>query len=123
MSRSLKTPLNEEEHHGMPACISVPGGTLLCALTSTVEITDIPTRSRLSIFSFGSMTIFTGTRCTILVKFPVALSGLYRGEGHISRGRETIDMTAKLYAGVCIDSNEHGLIQTHLSNLALLKVC
>ena len=45
------------------------------ALVSTVAVTDMPGRSSPRSGSFGSIAIFTGMRCTILVKLPVALSG------------------------------------------------
>ena len=41
----------------------------------TIAITDSPGRNRLAIAWPGSNTIFTGIRCTIFVKLPVALSG------------------------------------------------
>ena len=44
------------------------------ALVSTVGTADMPGRSR-PFRRWSSSTIFTGTRCTILVKLPVALSG------------------------------------------------
>src|SRR6185437_8227963 len=44
------------------------------ALVSMVGSTDMPERSRPASAS-SSNTIFTGMRCTILVKLPVALSG------------------------------------------------
>ena len=44
------------------------------ALVLTVGTADMPGRSR-PFRLWSSSTIFTGTRCTILVKLPVALSG------------------------------------------------
>src|SRR4029077_3242770 len=42
---------------------------------STLTVVDRPGRSAWSIASPGSSSMRTGTRCTILVKFPVAFSG------------------------------------------------
>src|SRR5271156_5714623 len=44
-------------------------------LVSIVAITDIPGRNRSAREGSCSSTIFTGIRCTTLVKLPVALSG------------------------------------------------
>ena len=44
-------------------------------LVRTAAITDSPGRNRPTVAWPGSSTIFTGTRCTIFVKLPVALSG------------------------------------------------
>src|SRR6266852_77451 len=44
-------------------------------LVRTVAITDRPGRNRVTIACPPSSTIFTGKRCTIFVKLPVALSG------------------------------------------------
>src|SRR6185312_17515503 len=54
------------------ACASRSASTV--ALVFTVGTVDMPGRSR-PLRRWSSSTIFTGTRCTILVKLPVALSG------------------------------------------------
>src|ERR1700722_18326287 len=50
-------------------------GTPVPGLVSIDASTDIPGRRVPTGVCPGSRTIFTGTRCTILVKLPVALSG------------------------------------------------
>src|SRR5581483_4702452 len=53
--------------------VAVAGGAGCCV--STVATTDMPGRSLPRSGSSASSAIFTGTRCTILVKLPVAFCG------------------------------------------------
>src|SRR5262249_49949794 len=65
---------------GRSAAPAVCGGGDVSALAaarpgSTVATTDMPGRTRTPSAGLWSRTILTGTRCTTLVKLPVALSG------------------------------------------------
>ena len=61
-------------------------------LVSTVAVTDMPGRRSPRSGSFGSIAIFTGMRCTILVKFPVALSGGSSANSSPAGRRDAVDM-------------------------------
>ena len=59
----------------MPTSVRAPGSLPAPLPTSTVASTDRPGRRRGSSGSSPASLIRTGTRCTTLVKLPVAFSG------------------------------------------------
>ena len=61
-------------------------------MVSTVAVTDMPGRSSPRSGSFGSIAIFTGMRCTILVKFPVALIGRQQRKFLAAGRRDAVDV-------------------------------
>ena len=87
--------VSEASHLG----ISVTGAR---QFVRTVAITDSPGRSRSAVAWPASSTIFTGTRCTIFVKLPVALSGGNNANCEPLAGDRLIDFSSEDHSRKCI---------------------
>ena len=64
----------------------------------------------------------TGTRCTILVKLPVALSGGSSANSRPLAGDEAVDMAVQLGAGKAVDLEFDRLAVAHMGELGFLEV-
>ena len=107
--------------HGLArGCQRVAAAASLIARV-TVGSTESPSGSHGSRSSPLSITIFTGTRCTILTKLPVAFSA---GKAE-NREPEPIWMLShvadQLEPGIRVDADTHRLARAHLGELASLK--
>jgi hypothetical protein len=71
----------------------------------------------------GSSTIFTGTRCTILVKLPVALSGGSRANSRPLAGRQAVDAALQRGRMEAVDLELDRLAVAHMGELGLLEIC
>ena len=70
-------------------------------------VTDRPGRSRPSVAASPSSVTRTGTRCTILVKLPVAFSGGSTLNYRAGRRRQARDMAVERLAGQHIGLDRH----------------
>src|SRR5262245_6195656 len=61
--------------HAGVACAATVVAVAVRGLVSTLTTTDMPGRSRRCVVTSAGTSMRTGSRCTILVKLPVALSG------------------------------------------------
>ena len=91
------------------------------ALVSTVGSTDMPGRSR-PVRLWSSSTIFTGTRCTILVKLPVALSGGSSANSRPLAGARLSTWPLQPGAVEAVDRDFDRLAVAHMGELGLLEV-
>ena len=89
---------------------------------SIVGSTDMPGRSRPISGSFGSMVILTGTRCTILVKLPVALSGGSSANSWPLAGAMLFTTPCTMVPGKVSTSSVTGWPAMHVGELRLLVV-
>ncbi len=81
-----------------------------------------PTPTSAAAFCPRSIVIFTGTRCTIFVKLPVALSGAMAAQADACGWRKAIDMALDIDAGEAVYPDTGTLTRPHVRNLVLLEV-
>ena len=82
----------------------------------------MPARSRFCFATSFGTRIRTGSRCTILVKLPVALSGGSKREHRARRGRNAVDDAGELAMAVGVDRDLHGLAGADALELGFLEV-
>ena len=87
-----------------------------------VGVTDIPGRRSPDSAVSGSSTIFTGMRCTILVKLPVALSGGSKRELLAAGRSDAVDVPVRGLAGECVDFDLDRLTRLDVGELGLLVI-
>ena len=92
------------------------------APVSIVGSTDIPGRTRVPSEGCSSSTIFTGTRCTTLVKLPVALSGGSSANVLPVPGDQAVHMAGEREVGKGVDSDASRLANPNVGHLGLLVV-
>ncbi len=92
------------------------------APVSIVGSTDIPGRTRDPSDAFWSRTIFTGTRCTTLVKLPVALSGGSSANVLPVPGDQTVHVAGEREIGKGVNSDASRLADPDVGHLGFLVV-
>ena len=103
--------------------LAVRSGVLTaCRRWSTAAVTDRPGRSCPSAASSPSSRMRTGTRCTILVKLPVAFSGGSTLNCGAGRRRQAGDMAREHLARQHVGLDRHRHARAHAGELALLEV-
>ena len=97
-------------------------GSAEIRLVWIVAMTDMPDRNRSATEGSGSNTIFTGMRCTTLVKLPVALSGGQQRKLCAGSRRPAINPATQHYAWEGIHRRARGLTNADPGHLCLLEV-
>ena len=121
MARPMQPPVGRVRAASEASRAWVSRSASTVALVLTVGSADMPGRSR-PFRRWSSSTIFTGTRCTILVKLPVALSGGSSANSRPLAGDRLSTWPRQPGAVETVDLDLDRLAVAHMRELRLLEI-